>query len=249
MKKLLFTHRNLSLYVVIVVLVGCTPPPQATPAPKTIIANFEYTPPEQAKVKEHDIAFMLIRPDYAPTFSHRSAKVFSDFKEHLGKDFEELLLARGYTIRGPVDRWHDIVYMDKKETDLVMEVEIQIDVSPDAGAIKKYYSSQYETYLYYLEGGISVTGYVNLILKEGFSQEKLYIKKISIEPLQADAKSYLKYYTSAIPTTDVGIHNAIVPLLEKAYGNLLQKAWEHLHPLEIAPLKNEVKKLRELRGY
>jgi hypothetical protein len=236
-------------FLVVVLLLGCVPPPQNTPPPKALVANFEYTPPEQAKVKEHDIAFMLIRPDYAPTFTHRSAKVFREFKEHLGKDFEELLLARGYTIRGPVDRWHDIVYQDKKETDLVMEVEIQIAVAPLSGAVKRYYSSVHESWLYYLDGGISVTGYVNLILKEGFSQEKLYIKKISIEPLETTAKSYLKYYDRNIPTTDVGIHNAIVPLLEKAYGNLLLKAWEHLHPEEIAPLKGEVKRLREKRGY
>ena len=228
---------------------GCMPPPQVTPRPKALIATFEYTPPEQAKVKEHDVAFILIRPDFAPLFAHRSSKLFVNFRDNMGKDFEELLIARGYTLRGPVDRWDDITYQDKKETDMTMEVEIQIDVSPDRDATKRYYSSAYEQWLYYLEGQISVTGYVNLILKEGFSKEKLYIKKISIQPIQVEAKSYLKYYDSRIPVTDVGIHNALVPVMEKAYAKLLQKVWEHLHPKEIKPLKVEVKKLRDMRGY
>lgn len=167
----------------------------------------------------------------------------------MGKDFEELLIARGYTLRGPVNNWYDVTYQDKKETDMTMEVEILIDLEPDEGAIKQFYSATYESWLYYLDGQISITGYVNIILKEGFSQEKLYIKKISIEPIQVHAKSYLKYYDSQIPVTDLGIHNALVLVMEKAYVNLLQKAWDHLHPEEIKPLKEEVKKLRDKRKY
>lgn len=235
--------------VLIVLLWGCAIPPAATPPPKAFIATYEFTPPEQALVKEHDIAFVLITPNFAPLFEHSDAKIFTDFRDNMEKDFEELLIARGYTMRGPVETWDEITYQDKKETDMTLEAEIHIDVIPDASAIKSYYSFSYETTLYYLEGQVSVTGYVNLTLKEGFSREKLYIKKINMEPIQVTAKSNLKYYEPFIPATDVGINNALVHVMETAYKKLLQKAWDHLHPEEIKPLKAEVLKLREKRKY
>lgn len=72
--------KGIRVLLIVFWVYGCAPLPQSTPPPKALVATFEYTPPEKAQVKEFDIAFVLIRPDYAPSFTHRTSKLFSDFR-------------------------------------------------------------------------------------------------------------------------------------------------------------------------
>ncbi len=54
----------------------------------------------------------------------------------MGVDFEELLIAKGYSIRGPFSSYDEVVFRDKQDSDLLMEVEINFNVEAGQGALK-----------------------------------------------------------------------------------------------------------------
>lgn len=54
----------------------------------------------------------------------------------MGNDFEKLLTAKGFTIRGPFRSRDEMVYNDKRNSDFVLQVEI--DLQPNYNRKYKY---------------------------------------------------------------------------------------------------------------
>jgi len=46
------------------------------------------------------------------------------FIEHMGSDFAEMLTARGFTYEGPIPTYDELVYAQKKNDDMILEVEM-----------------------------------------------------------------------------------------------------------------------------
>lgn len=218
-------------------------------APKTPVSvatmNFDYTPPVSS-AKGENIKVALINPQYVQTFTSANYDPYRTFVKNMGKDFEEMLIARGYTIIGPYNSFDDLVYAEKNSTDLVLLAEVTLDITGnyarkrDVPQIGQGYSKTYYDYL----GNANIEGKINLSLAEPFTKTKLWIKSVSFEPTTVYFKSK-SYTTGSIPVTDPGVWNPLVAGLSTVYQKALQTAWNHLDPSELAIKKKEAIEIKK----
>ena len=128
--------KHLTTFIVIVVLIiglSCGSrkgSSQKTPPPPIKVAQFDYTPPEYTRTDSTKVAVILIRPFYLSgrKSGMLSLPIFKDFSDKMGIDFEEAMTARGFTLKGPFNSIDEVVYSDKKSSDLLLTIEIDLSV-------------------------------------------------------------------------------------------------------------------------
>ena len=251
---------RMGMYVLLTgILTSCFPPSVLTTPPpveeKKI--NYDFTPPEQATEKV-DIALILLNPNYASGFEQESQVMFTNFIDNMTLDFEEMLIAKGYSIRGPYATYDEIVYSDKSETDLMLGVEIDFSYEWDQGASNSKrmvgYGGVTTGYSYQIDGNLNLGGKINLVIKEALTQEKLWVKSIKLQDkkvLIQTAKYKVKSQTEGEQAiaNDPQYKNVMYETLDDYYQNALKTAWNHLDPRELTPLKKQVEELRKKKGY
>src|SRR5678815_5739246 len=128
MKRLFFWR----LIMFSLALAGCSSPKQTTttaqPPIQRIPAKFDYSPPSRAQVASTGITIAIVRPTYVGKNPEYYVPPFNEMATSMGNDFEELLTAKGFTIRGPFGSHDEMVYNDKVNSSFVLE--IGIDVNP-----------------------------------------------------------------------------------------------------------------------
>lgn len=212
---------------------------------------FDYTPPTTAAPKSSNISFILLKPGFAPQFQYSQEKLFQDFVRYMAADFNEMVIARGFTLRGePYDTYDEIVYSDKAEADLILHAEVDISITPGTNTWKKSYNALTKSYVYYIDGMVSLGGKITLTASETLTREKLWTKSISLAPREIYAKSQYRYTgTNILISNDVGLYNPISEAMEDYYKKALSTAWTYLEPMELQPLKAQVEALRKKKTY
>lgn len=232
------------------------------PPPPILVPTFDYTPPAIEAKDTNKIALILLKPFYVAekhystrgTSQYLSLNGFQDFKEKMGIDFEEALTSIGYTIKGPYSTEDEIVYTDKRNSDLLVSIEIDLNINDDNVRgfyeTKTVYSypSSYNVTQYNFKGTIVLDGKINIIVravtKTGFG-DKLSVRSIPIDRKIINVESYKKNYQNnnyyGVISTDPGLYNPIVSELQSYYQVVFNKAWNYLDPAEF----KEYKKLAE----
>lgn len=227
------------------------------PADPLKVGTYSFTPPFVDSAKSAGIAFALVNPRYAETFRWSGVNLFKKFSDAMGTDFEALIVARGYSIRGPYNTFDEMIYSDKIETDLAFIPEIELNVDSknahwfEHKFTKAHYPQAITIINYYLKGEFIIDGKINLIASEPQTQEKLWIKSIPL-PQQTISISSTREYDSQdmnIAFSDPGINNPIVTVLEAYYKTIMQTTWNHLDPNEMKSLKPQVDKIRANKKY
>ena len=169
----------------------------------------------------------------------------------MGKDFVEMLTARGYPYKGPFSNIDQMVYNEKKTTDLLIEPEIDLQFAGNYLKQKTAINilSTGSTIEYYADGDMTVSGKLNLIFSEPFTKTKIWVKSIQIDPVTFKLKSYYSYYTTNIPVNDPLVWNSIVDNLMVIYNNALSTAWKHLEPEELSQKKDEANEIKKNSGF
>jgi len=213
------------------------------------VGNFDYTPPMVAGAKSTKIAFALISPSYAPNFQYTDVAPFSDFKKRMEADFEELIIARGYSIRGPFVSRDSMVYSDKEQSDLTLAIELDVNINqttPSPWLI--VHRSRQPQFAY--QGTIVLSGKVNLTIAEATTGEKLWAKSISLPQQSVTVASERSYANiNVVPVSDPGIHNPLTVAMEQYYTTIMRTAWGHLEPIEIDNLKSQAKEIKKKAVY
>src|SRR5262249_33011263 len=104
------------------------------------------------------------------------------------------------------------------------------------------------------EGTLSVSGWVSLVMLEPMSGEKMWIKRVEVEPVQVP---YSRTYT--VTTTSNGQRvehsrtdsraDAYTSALNQIYPKVMDRTWTYLHPDEIAQTKTQADEVRERKRY
>jgi len=215
--------------------------------------NFSYKPPVEGVPNSNDIALALISPSYVQEFASSYSDPYKTFAANMGNDFVAMLTARGYSYKGPFTNTDQMVYSEKNATDLVLQPIIDLQFSGWESAIHPH--QVYRIYgggsgtEYYADGDITISGKVNLIFSEPFTNTKIWVKSIEIEPVTFKVKSYSSYSTPSMPVTDPLIWNAYVDNLSKIYENVLSTAWKHLEPEELYKKKDEANEIKSNATY
>jgi len=230
---------------------GCTTTKTATQEPR-YAPRFDYTPTERNNPNSAGVTIALINPQYTDDDPGRVAPPYSEFIENMANDFEEMLIAKGFSIRGPFKNRDEMVYSDKKNSDLALEINVSLKDEGQLG-LKPYATLGS---LVGLDSGSSykVAGtfqhYGNLVLEvtDPFNGEKFWKKSVSLPKIPIACEGTEIWTGKPNPTEllskDVGIYNPIAKALEGYYKEAISTAWRHLDVEEFTLIKNEIAKSR-----
>lgn len=184
--------------------------------------------------------------------SNRNPKGESPLLNNMGKsmerDFQELLSTYGYSVKGPFKSYDDMTYPDKEQSDLILIPSVKILLSQNIKWKEDYKISS----------GSSVTVDISffMVLQESLTQERLWIKDITLEPVTVPLafKAFGISY-GGVPSIEVllayedDLHAALGSHLSKEYNMVLNRMSSYLHPKEMEIVKNAAMRVRAKKVY
>ncbi len=220
-----------------------------------VVPDFDFSPPSPAAPGSAEIKIGLIDPVYSGNFSFPNSSLFIQFRKNMGKDFEEILTARGYILKGPYESYDLMTYSDKKESELGLDIEIDLNVHQTSGGwthvpLKSYQyfsTGNYSTY----EGTLNLSGKITISIIETFTRQKLLVKSVPVpqENISVKAEAEFKFGTTGLPIDDPGVHNPLTKSLSSFYKTTMQRGWDMLAKEELEHLKSQVPEIREKSGF
>lgn len=209
-------------------------------------ANFNYTLASQAAPGSGGVTFAIGNVNYQSNSKILwfSAPQFNNLDRGIKDDLSELLIAKGFSVRGPFDSYDLIPYSDKKAIDLylVMAVELSItykDPKAEPGGVASW------TYT----GNIEVNGKIHLGLKEIVTGELMWSKSIPLTKFE---------FPYSIPNQRIFDYNAfpynlvmndVAKGIEKQYPGLMATFWKLIDPEEMGIIKKQCQELKSKKGY
>lgn len=260
-------------------LTGCVtgPSPTETEAPPPTVAHrFEFNPPEKAS-KKTEITIGIVAPvwetkqlwldaginpnpnelmmlpnlqAHAGPLPQELIAISSDFNKAVQKDYEGMLVSRGFPTMGPFANVDDMTYPQKTACNLIIVPEFsqRIVSSP----------SKVETEL--IEGTATIRTEIVLSVYEPLSKEKLWIKRFANE-----SKPFL-YKVRYIRKEVLGNDGKITGIQRNGitwdnrpagfaqgfmdlYQEFMNKSWAYFSPEEMAVLKQHSDEIRTKKRF
>jgi hypothetical protein len=241
--------------------VSCSAPKQATsPVIAKQTFTFDYTPKESAKLGSASMVLAFIRPVYVSNFSYSGNELFRRFKTGLSGDIEELLIAKGFSLKGPYEGREEMVFEDKK----IIDMAVNIEISPEFSSIQGEWSSKYHVpinllgasnpyYTYSYNGKVSLTGKINIAGFEPLTNEKIWAKSVSIPNVEnipiTTENTYTARLTDAQLMEDPAVYNTIGKALKTQYDGIMDKIAAHFNVEELKSLQTQIRELKSKKGF
>lgn len=248
----------MKLFIVSMLLIACTPAKHTTatdPPVQRIPAKFDFSPPSRSQVGSTGITIAIVRPTYVGKNPEYFVPPFNEMAESMGNDFEELLTAKGFTMRGPFGSRDEMVYNDKVNSSFVLEVGIELNpqynrhftttVKTNWGSILNS-SEPAKTYTNHMTGEITLSGNLVINAKSAQYGELIWKKNIALDPASFTYTGSLRW--AGVPTMaeelnkDNQVYNTLSEELEKFYLKALNLAWQQLDPDEMKTVASEAKR-------
>lgn len=243
-----------SLALFAFLFIGSAKQPAKQPPPPRALLKFDYVPLETGE-ERHDIKFALVNPRFGTEFEEGKYDPYKTFIANMGPDFVEMLSARGFSYIGPFQQYDDMVYNDKKTTDLVLEVDVDLKLGDlplqvNSKTLYHYTGGSTTEEEYYLDGSMTIGGKINIICSEPFTKTKIWVKNVPL----ADTTFYLHtFHRYVLPhglvLVDPEAWNTMTASLEKIYVKALETASRHLEPEELALKKAEAEEIKTNSGF
>jgi len=223
-------------------------------------AKFDFTPPTKAEIASTDMTIAIIKPTFVKESAEYLVEPFPTMAKNMGNDFEELLAAKGFTMRGPFVSRDEMVYNEKVNSSFILE--ISIDLMPNystslishshktPGSLLLGISPTYTTG-YTTKGNITFTG--NLVLTALSPQygEKIWKKNIALDkiifPYEGSQEWDGKPSMNLELKTDPLVYNTVSAELDKLYDSILSLVWRQIDPEEMKSVTVQAKKA-DMRG-
>lgn len=237
---------------------SCFAPQQTTttaPPLQRIPAKFDFSPPSRSQVASTTITIAIVRPMYVGKNAEYFVPPFKEMAESMGNDFEELLTAKGFTIRGPFGSRDEMVYNDKVNSSFVLEIGIELNpqynrkyattAKTNWGALLDKTASA-TTYTQKMSGEVILTGSLVINAKSAQYGELLWKKNIALQPASFTYTGSLTW--TGVPTMaeeltkDNQVYNTVSKELEKFYLQALNLAWQQIDPAEMKSVAEQAKK-------
>ena len=239
--------RNIFLLTVAnCVLLGCftTKTPVANNA--RIPVKFDFSPPSRTQAGATAMTIALIKPVYITENAEYYVEPFPEMSTSMANDFEEMLTAKGFKIRGPFRSRDEMVYNDKQSCDFAFIVAI--DLQPTYNRKYKYDAGlgALVAASYKMSGEITLGG--NLVLTASSPQygEKIWKKNIALDKSTFTYSSSMKW--DGVPSVaeelkqDNVFYNAFAQELEKFYNKAMNLAWQQIEAEEMKTVAEQAKK-------
>lgn len=238
------------LLFLFIALGGCGGAKQATQTKETF--TYDYSPKESNKAGSVGMLLGLVQPYYVKTFQVSGSELFTQFRDAIGNDIEELIIAKGFNLKGPYMDFDDMIFDDKKRSDIV----IQIEMDPQFTAAEGKWKSQISLlgiWSYSYSGKVSLTGKINLSGVEPLTNQKIWSKSVSIPsitniPIQTSQK-YDHVLLNDEIYKDPNVYNTVGRALSQQYAGIMNKISAQINAEEFLSMRPEIKELKAKKGY
>jgi len=250
----------------VLTIMACLPPPPphvavAPPAGRTAY-QYSWAQPGSAASAPAGLTVTVVNPQWAQDsiVLQQSYKNFAaGFSNSLAADLDKQLVAKGVKVSGPYATYDDITYPDKRAAEYALTPVVFLTASIKWGTPVPVGSGGAVDYI---ERKFSLTaqGFVEFVLVEPLSRQKLWVKKLELEPqsiegVEAYAANVVSDPTTGQPIrTDVGPmlydgkQDAMADAMTRWYPIIAEKAWTYLNTDEMTSLKPQVVEIREHSG-
>lgn len=222
--------------------------------------TFDYKTPTISKAGSSKILVAFIKPFYAESFRNlgNTNDLFYRFRESIGDDIAELLIDKGFRIKGTYGSFDEMIFESRKTTDLAISIEISPSFSAQEGGWKAKRLFQLNTYLppkyeYSYSGTASLVGKITCKGFEPLTHEIIWTKSVDIPSISniniTTANSYSKILNNFELLNDQNVYNAIGKALRDQYNGIMQKIDTYIEPEELNSLKGDIKELKSKKGY
>ena len=234
------------LLVAIVVITGCFSAKTAVSSIPKVSAKFDFSPPSRTAAGATAMTIALIKPVYITENPEYYVSPFPEMSTNMADDFEEMLTAKGFKIRGPFRSRDEMVYNDKQSCDFAFIAEI--DLRPNYNRKYKYDPGMGVVIpaSYKMNGEITLGG--NLVLTASSPQygEKIWKKNIALDKATFTYSGSLKW--KELPSVadelkqDNEFYNLLSRELEKFYDKAMFLAWQQIEAAEMKTVAEQAKK-------
>jgi len=214
-------------------------------------AKFDFSPPSRALAASAGITIALVKPLYVGKNPEYYVPPFNEMASSMANDFEELLTAKGFTVRGPFGSRDEMVFNDKQNSNFILEIGIELkpEYNRKDSPTKIFVigGQPSVTYDHKMSGEITLSG--NLILNVKSSQygELIWKKNIALEAASFTYNGSMTWRGNT-PTMaeelkqDNLVYNTLSVELEKFYQKSFKLAWQQIDPQEMISVADQAKK-------
>lgn len=263
---------TLAFLITLLAATGCATT-SATPTASRIPPTFNYTPPTTEPSGSADVTFAVVGADFEDEATDFGA--FADFADGLANDFNEMLLARGFTVRGPYRTHDEMTYPEKEGSDLILTATISF--TPDTSGVSKNEAADLNMLLgalgtnprdgsgsianFNLSGAVTINTRVTLVVAESITKERMWVKSISLNPIRVELTSSKKYKSQEIQTNNYQIslkwllsneaqfYTDMGRALASQYSDVMRSTWNYLDPNEMRNIKKQSLQVRDRKVY
>lgn len=228
---------------------GCAP--KATKNEETAyVPSFHFTPASSAAAGSADVTFALVNASYSENKPWTSVWPFTDFSKNMSLDFQQLLSARGFTVRGPFGSYDEMTFPDKKGSDLVLQPTLEVSLDIIEPKYKEHINILGSN-TYSLVGQAAIGGRITLSLMESLSKERMWFKSIDVprEVVSWEGEKEYNAPPNGADLSDPGIIKPLGPKLERLYAKIMQNAWSYLDPEEMKLIKKQAEEIKKKKIY
>lgn len=94
----------LELLILSTIFIACSSTKSTVTTNQRVPAKFDYSPPSRTQSGATNITIALVRPKFVGENPEYYVPPFNEMASSMANDFQELLTAKGFTIRGPFVR-------------------------------------------------------------------------------------------------------------------------------------------------
>lgn len=227
-------------------IIGCAS--TATLKQPAYVPTFKFTPPATAAPGSAGVAFALVNPRYTKNEAWTTRPPFTTFAGNMSADFQEMLNARGFTVRGPFAAVEEMTFPDKKGADLTIQPTLELSVALLQTRIEeKINLLTANTYVAHLN--CTVDGRVTFAVTEPLSGERMWFKSVPVAPTTIELLAPVAAGQSLSGEVDLSGSSALAQALDRQYTAVLGAAWNYLDPTEMALVKKQGDEIRAKKVY
>lgn len=142
------------------------------------IAKFEYQPQTRTQVANSGITVCLIKPFFDGNNGDNFAAPLEQFKGSMQEELQNLLIAKGFRVRGPFKTRDEMVFEDKKQSDFTLVVSIHWDAIENRNIKAIHGPGGFKD----KNGEVNISSSLDVTAISNFSGEKIWRKHLSLDP-------------------------------------------------------------------
>lgn len=221
--------------------------PASSTENQRIPAQFDFSPSSRQQVGAAKMTVALVKASFVGSNPEFYIPPFNEMANSMANDFEELLTAKGFTVRGPFGSRDEMLYGDKTSSNFALDVSI--DLNPQYNRKSRYISSQMGGLVpasYKMSGDITLSGSLVLTAASPKNGEKLWKKNIALTPAVFNYVGSTRW--ANVPTMagelkhDNTLYNILARELEKFYEQAMDLAWQQIDINEMKEVAKEATK-------